>query len=78
MLFMIIEHFTNAPAVYARLAEGGRLAPAGLTSWECEDRSLLEDWMRNWADLVRFEVVPIIASAEAAVVQRDDHTGASA
>jgi hypothetical protein len=33
---------------------------------ECDDRALLDEWMRNWSDLVQFEVVPVIASAEAA------------
>ena len=68
-------------AVYARFRERGRLAPPGLhyvTSWvsaagdscwqvmECEDRALLDEWMAAWADLVAFEVVPVISSAEAA------------
>ena len=66
--------------VYARFRERGRLAPAGLTyvnSWvtedlglcyqvmECADRDLLEEWIANWADLVEFEVIPVITSAEA-------------
>lgn len=67
--------------VYARFGAHGRLAPDGLayvTSWvtedltrcyqvmECEDRALLDQWMRAWADLVDFEVLPVISSAEAA------------
>lgn len=67
--------------VYARFGARGRLAPDGLTyvsSWvtedltrcyqimECEDRTLLEQWIREWADLVDFEVFPAISSAEAA------------
>lgn len=67
--------------VYARFRERGRLAPDGLryvTSWvsaagdrcyqvmECEDRALLDQWMAAWADLVEFEVVPVVTSAEAA------------
>jgi hypothetical protein len=66
--------------VYARFRERGRLAPAGLNyvnSWvtedlslcyqvmECADRALLDEWIANWADLVDFEVVPVITSAEA-------------
>ena len=31
---------------------------------ECDDRALLDEWMRSWSDLVEFEVVPVIASAE--------------
>jgi hypothetical protein len=66
--------------VYARFRERGRLAPAGLNyvnSWvtddlamcyqvmECADRALLDEWIANWADLVDFEVIPVITSAEA-------------
>ena len=71
----------NASPVYERFRQHGRLAPAGLTyvnSWvtadltrcyqvmECEDRGLLEQWMAAWKDLVEFEVLPVITSAEAA------------
>lgn len=67
--------------VYRRFTERGRLAPPGLeylTSWvtsdltrcyqvmECSDRRLLDEWMTNWADLVRFEVHEVVTSAEAA------------
>ncbi|MGH7859707.1 MAG: DUF3303 domain-containing protein [Candidatus Binatia bacterium] len=33
---------------------------------ECEDRSLLAEWMTCWEDLVDFEVIPVITSQEAA------------
>jgi hypothetical protein len=33
---------------------------------ETADRALLDDWMRNWKDLVEFEVHPVITSQEAA------------
>ncbi len=67
--------------VYRRFRERGRLAPEGLDylgSWvtsdltrcyqvmECADRALLDEWMAQWADLVRFEVVEVMTSAEAA------------
>ena len=67
--------------VYARFRERGRMAPEGLHyvgSWvtpdgarcyqvmDCDDRALLERWMAAWADLVDFEVQPVITSAEAA------------
>jgi hypothetical protein len=67
--------------VYRRFAERGRLAPEGLEyrgSWvtadltrcyqvmEAADRSLLEEWMAQWVDLVRFEVVDVTTSADAA------------
>jgi len=67
-------------AVYARFRERGRMAPEGLryvSSWvtrdgarcfqvmECDDPALLDEWMAAWADLVEFEVVPVMSSAEA-------------
>ena len=67
--------------VYARFRARGRLAPSGLhyvTSWvsvggdrcfqvmECEERALLDEWLAAWADLVDFEVIPVMSSAEAA------------
>ena len=33
---------------------------------EAEDRALLAAWIAAWADLVDFEVYPVIASADAA------------
>lgn len=71
--------------VYRRFREKGRLAPEGLTyvsSWvtedlatcyqvmETADRALLEQWMAQWADLVEFEVIPVITSAEASAAVR--------
>jgi hypothetical protein len=71
----------DAVPVYRRFREQGRLAPTGLTyvsSWvtsdltrcfqimESPDRTLLDQWLARWADLVDFEVVPVITSAEAA------------
>ena len=73
--------YGDAAPVYRRFRERGRLAPDGLTyvsSWvneslticyqlmETSDRALLEEWMRNWEDLVEFEVHPVITSQEAA------------
>lgn len=67
--------------VYDRFRRRGRLAPDGLqylSSWvtndlsrcyqvmECDDRRLLDEWMAAWADLVEFEVHPVITSADAA------------
>ena len=82
MLYMILEDFKGNPApVYRRFRERGRLAPEGLryvNSWvtsdlqrcyqvmECDDRSLLDAWLDQWKDLVDFEVVPVVSSAEAA------------
>jgi Protein of unknown function (DUF3303) len=68
--------------VYARAATSGRMLPPGLAyvqSWvdersldrcfqlmETEEPTLFEEWITNWNDLVMFEVVPVISSAEAA------------
>ena len=67
--------------VYARFRARGRLAPEGLTyvnSWvtkdltrcyqvmECDGRELLDEWIAAWNDLVEFEVLEVLSSAEAA------------
>jgi len=80
-LYMVVEHFRDAPAVYRRFRERGRMAPEGLryvASWvdekiercfqvmETDDRRLLDQWMANWSDLTDFEVYPVMTSAEAA------------
>jgi len=71
----------DARPVYQRYHAKGRLAPGGLeyvSSWvtedfkrcfqvmRCEDESLIEAWISNWSDLVDFEVIPVVSSAEAA------------
>ena len=71
----------DARPVYRRFRERGRLAPDGLryvSSWvttdlqrcyqvmECDDRRLLDEWIDNWKDIVDFECIPVITSAEAA------------
>lgn len=80
-LYMIIERFKDAGAVYRRFRERGRMAPEGLvyvSSWvddkmercfqlmETRDPKLLEEWTAKWSDLVEFEVYPVITSEEAA------------
>jgi len=65
--------------VYQRFRERGRMAPPGLIhvgSWitddlttcyqvmECDDRSLLDQWIANWEDIVDFAVLPVLTSAE--------------
>jgi hypothetical protein len=82
MYYMIVETFTHGPKpVYERFRERGRMAPDGLEYissfvtpdgarcyqvMQCEDPALLETWMGAWRDLVSFDVVPVITSAEAA------------
>lgn len=70
----------DAVPVYRRFRDEGRLLPDGLehvASWvsedvtrcyqvmECADRALLDEWIARWSDLVRFEVIPVVTSAEA-------------
>jgi uncharacterized protein DUF3303 len=67
--------------VYRRFRDRGRLAPQGLTyvsSWvtddlrrcyqvmACDDRALIDEWIAQWSDIVDFEVLPVMTSAEAA------------
>jgi hypothetical protein len=33
---------------------------------ETDDAALLEQWMSNWRDIVDFEVIPVLTSAQAA------------
>ena len=69
----------DAKAVYRRLREKGRGVPDGLRyvdSWiednfdrcfqlmECDDARLLQRWVLSWSDLVEFEIVPVVPSAE--------------
>ena len=81
MLYMIVEDFEDrAVPVYRRLRDRGRVLPEGLryvSSWvtsdfrrcyqlmETDDRELLDAWAREWADLVQFDIVPVMTSAEA-------------
>lgn len=69
--------------VYRRFRDRGRLAPDGLSyvaSWvsddltrcwqvmECADRALLDEWIARWSDIVEFEVIPVMASSDAAAL----------
>ena len=71
----------DAKSVYRRFQEKGRMMPEGLTykeSWvdagfnrcfqlmECDDASLLQEWIFQWQDLVEFEVFPVVESKTAA------------
>lgn len=64
-------------AVYERYAERGRMLPEGLeyvSSWveengnrcfqlmKCERQDLFNLWVKEWADLVEFEIVPVTGS----------------
>ncbi len=65
--------------VYRRFRARGRLMPDGLnyiSSWitddlsrcyqvmETAERDLLDRWLAEWSDLVDFEVLPVLTSAE--------------
>jgi hypothetical protein len=81
MLFMIVENFRGDPVpVYRRFRDHGRLAPEGLryvNGWvtrdlqrcyqvmECDDPALLQRWIDRWSDIVDFEVIPVVTSADA-------------
>ena len=80
MIVEKFRHGDAAP-VYRRLRDQGRQLPDGLTyvsSWvtadmtrcyqvvECDDPALIDRWTACWADLVDFEVIPVITSAQAA------------
>lgn len=69
----------DAKAIYRRFRDDGRGAPDGLKyvgSWieanfdrcfqvmECDDASLLQQWVLHWSDLIEFEIVPVVASAD--------------
>ena len=79
MLYMVIERFKDAPSIYRRLREKGRMMPEGLeyvSSWidvdlricwqvmRAGDESLFQTWINNWKDLVDFEIVQVRTSAE--------------
>lgn len=74
--------------IYRRLEESGRHMPAGLKyvgSWitddlarcyqvmECDDPRLLDEWISHWADLMDFEVIPVISSDEAKARALEEH-----
>ena len=71
----------NSEPVYQRFHERGRMLPEGLSyvdSWvdvnsgrcfqlmETENPQLFDTWIACWSDLVQFEVIPVVTSAEAA------------
>jgi hypothetical protein len=70
----------DAIPVYRRFRDQGRGMPDGLryvSSWvttdlrqcyqvmECDRPALLETWMAAWRDIVDFEVIPVMTSADA-------------
>ena len=70
----------DATPVYDRFRDQGRMTPEGLeyvSGWvdtklercfqimETSDPKLMEEWTAHWSDIVDFEVVPVMSSADA-------------
>jgi hypothetical protein len=70
----------DATPVYERLRDQGRMTPEGLeylSGWvdtklercfqimETSDPKLMTEWTAHWSDIVDFEVVPVMSSADA-------------
>ena len=75
----------DAVPVYRRFRDQGRMALEGLeyvSSWvdmklercfqimETSDPKLMFEWIANWSDIVEFEVVPVLSSADAVRTMR--------
>lgn len=73
-------HEGKAKMLYQRFSEKGRMMPEGvqyINSWINEEVTVcyqlmesdsiegLQQWISNWSDIVDFEVIPVISSAEA-------------
>jgi hypothetical protein len=71
----------DAKSAYRRFRDVGRVMPDGLSyvgSWttadlgrcfqlmETNDVTLLQTWVADWADLVEFEIVPVVSGKETA------------
>ena len=71
----------NAKAVYRKFRDKGRMMPEGLafvSSYvaadlsrcfqliECNDVTLLQRWVAQWADVAAFEIVPVVAGKDTA------------
>ena len=75
------------PAIYKRFRENGRMMPDGLNyvaSWikpdfsQCfqvmswDDPAVFDEWTAKWSDLMTFEVIPVITSADAQEIMRGE------
>jgi hypothetical protein len=86
LYMVIERYLDGPGPVYQRAAESGRMLPEGLgylSSWvtadgmdrcfqlmETDDPALFGVWTERWSDLVAFEIVPVLTSAEAAAQAR--------
>ena len=76
---MVIETFKDIARIGARFRREGRMLPEGVTyhaSWidaaagkcfqvmEAPDEAALRIWTARWADLVDFEIIPVVPSSE--------------
>lgn len=87
LFMIIEHYRNGDPApVYSRFRERGRMAPDGLryvSSWvtqdfahcyqvmETDDEQLIHEWISHWDDIVDFELIPVVTSAEAAAANAD-------
>ena len=73
-------HLGKVKELYKRFEEKGRQLPAGvnyINSWINEDVEIcyqvmesdrekkIHEWVRHWADLADFQIIPVITSAQA-------------
>jgi precorrin-4 methylase len=86
LYMVIERYLDGPAPVYRRVAASGRMLPDGLayvSSWvtaegmdrcfqlmETDDPALFGAWTERWSDLVAFEIVPVVTSAEAAARAR--------
>jgi hypothetical protein len=76
----------DAQTVYRRLRDRGRMMPDGVgfvSSWvsadlgrcfqvmEADDVALLRQWLARWADLIDFEIVPVVPGKDTAAALAD-------
>lgn len=82
LYMVIERYLSGPGPVYERASAQGRMLPEGLeyvASWveddgmdrcfqlmQTSDPALFGEWTARWADLVSFEIVPVVTSAEAA------------
>jgi len=80
MLFMVIEHFKHdTKAIGERFKQSGRMLPEGViyhASWidaaghrcfqivEAPQLESLRPWVQRWNDLIDFEIIPVLTSAD--------------
>jgi hypothetical protein len=79
MLFLVIEKFKDVVGIGERFRSKGRMLPEGIVyqaSWvdtarlrcfqvmEAPDEEALRPWLAVWDDLVEFEIIRVVTSAE--------------